>query len=147
MAMVSRVMRTGVTVTMLLAGIITGAHAFSGAGGTATGIGGGGRQALRITGKVVCVSCSLEEVRKTQPNLYHLYQFTHKNGKIVVEVKAVNDSMRWGELTWPPQLWVRAEEQVLQQLVAEQNLSKDIDITGILSNSRTFDVLDVDVRG
>jgi len=72
---------------------------------------------------------------------------THKNGQVVVEVKMVNDSARWSALTWPPRLWVRAENNVFQQLIAEQNVSKDVKITGILNNSRTFDVLGVDVQG
>jgi len=148
MATFGKMIKAGVTTMLLLAGVASCVHAFSGpGGGTATGIGGGGRQALRLTGKVVCMSCSLEEARKAQPDSYHLYQFTHKNGQMVVEVKMVNDSTRWGALTWPPQLWVRAEDKVFQQMTAEQNLSKDIKITGILSNSRTFDVLDVDVQG
>ena len=142
-----KMLKTGVTATLLLAGLTTGAHAFIGISGGATGIGGGGRGALRITGKIVCTNCSLDEVRKAQPNLYHLYQLTHKDGQAVVEVDTVNSSARWGMLTWPPQLWVRAEDKILQQLTAEKNSSKDIEITGILSNSRTFDVFDVAVQG
>jgi len=147
MATFGRMLKTGVTATCLLAGVVTGAHAFGGVGGTATGIGGGGRYALRITGRIVCTNCSLDEVHKAQPNLYHLYQLTHKNGQAVVEVNTVNNSTRWGTLTWPPRLWVRAQDKVLQQLIAEKNLSKDVEITGILSNSRTFDVLDLEVQG
>jgi hypothetical protein len=147
MTVFSKMLRTRAAATLLFAGIATGAHAFSGVGGTVTGIGGGGRYALHITGKIVCANCSLDEVRKAQPDSYHLYQLTHKNGQVVVEVKMVNDSARWSALTWPPRLWVRAENNVFQQLVAEQNLFKDVKITGILSNSRTFDVLGVDVQG
>jgi hypothetical protein len=139
--------RTGAAATLLLAGIATGAQAFSGAGGTATGIGGGGRFALRLTGTVVCTSCSLDDARKTQPNAYHLYQFSHKNGQMVMEVKTVNKSTRWGALTWPPRLWVRAEDKVFQQLTTNQNVSKEVEITALLSNSRTLDVFDVNVRG
>src|SRR5215470_1255655 len=93
-----KMMRTGAAATLLLVGIATGTHAFSGVGGGATGLGGGGRYALRLTAKVVCTGCSLDEVRKAQPELYHLYQFTHKKGQVVVEVTAVNDSTRWGAL-------------------------------------------------
>jgi hypothetical protein len=147
MTVFSKMMRTGAVATLLLAGIAAGAQAFGGAGGGATGIGGGGRKAVRITGKVICTSCNLDEVRKAQPDTHHLYQFTYKNGQAVIEVSAVNDSIRWGALAWPSQLWVRAENDTLQQLSAEKNLSKEIEITGLLSNSRTLDVLDVDVRG
>ena len=147
MATFSKMMKMGVTATLLFAGIATETQAFSGANGGATGVGGGGRYALRLIGKIVCTSCSLDEARKAQPDLYHLYQLTHKNGQMVVEVKAVNNSTRWGALTWPPQLWVRAEDKIFQQLIVEKNLSKEIEITGLLSNSRTLDVIDVDVRG
>jgi len=147
MATFSKMMKTGVAAALLLAGISTGAQAFSGIGGGATGIGGGGRFPLRLTGKIVCTSCSLDEARKAQPNAYHLYQLTYKNGQAVVEVSTVNNSVRWGALTWPPQLWVRAEDKIVQQLITEKNLSKEIEITGILSNSHTLDVFDVAVRG
>jgi len=141
-------MKIGAVATLVFAGITTGAQAFSGVGGGATtGIGGGGRFALRLTGTVVCTSCSLDEARKAQPDAHHLYQFSHKNGQMVIEVKTVNNSTRWGTLTWPPQLWVRAEDNTFQQLNTEKNLSKDIEITGLLSSSRTLDVFDVDVRG
>src|SRR4029450_6839857 len=98
MVLICKMLRTGVAATLLLAGIVTGAYAFTGAGGTAAGVGGGGRYALRITGKIVCASCSLDEVRKAQPDSYHLYQLTHKNGQVVVEVNMGNDSLSWSEL-------------------------------------------------
>jgi hypothetical protein len=139
-------MRTGAA-ALLLAGIATGAQAFSGAGGAATGFGGGGRHALRITGKLVCANCSLEEARETHPALVHLYQLMKKNGRAVMEVTAVNDSIRWGALTWPPRLWVRAGDEILRQLTAETNLAKKIEMTGLLSSSRTFDVVDIDIHG
>jgi hypothetical protein len=148
MAMLRKMMRSSAAATLLLAGLASGAQAFSGAGsGSGTGIGGGGRFPLRLTGTVVCTSCSLDEARKTQPNTHHLYQFSHKNGQMVVEVKMVNNSNRWGALTWPPRLWVRAEDKVFQQLTTDQNVAKDVEIRGILSNSRTLDVFEVDVRG
>jgi len=147
MAAFSKMLKTGMVVALLLTGVATGARGQSGGGGGMTGVGGGGRQVLRITGKVVCVNCSLDEVHKAQPNLGRLYQFTHRDGQAVVEVNMVNDSVRWSTLTWPPQLWVRAEDEVFQRLIAEKNLSKEIEITGLLSNSRTLDMFDVAVRG
>lgn len=147
MAILGKVIRTGAAVALLLTSISTGAQAFSGVGGSASSIGGGGRFPLRLTGTVVCTNCSLDEARKTQPNSFHLYQFSHKSGQMVVEVKTVNKSTRWSMLTWPPRLWVRAEDKVLAQLKTEQNETKDVEITGILSGSRTLDVFAVEVRG
>lgn len=138
--------RTGAAAALLLVGLATGPQAFSGAGGVATGI-GGGRQALRITGKIVCIGCDLEEARKAHPTLSHLYQFTSKTGQVVMAVNAVNDSMRWGALTWPPRVWVRAEDALLQRMTAEGHVAREIAITGLLSSSRTLDVFDIDVRG
>lgn len=147
MAILSKLMRTGAAAALLFAGLTTVAQAFSGVGGSATGVGGRNRFPLRLKGTVVCTSCSLDEARKAQPNAYHLYQLSHKNGQMVLEVKTVNKSTRWGALTWPPRLWLRAQDKVFQQLTIAENVAKDVEITGILSNSRTLDVFEVDVHG
>jgi hypothetical protein len=42
---------------------------------------------------------------------------------------------------------VRAAHQLFAQLTAEQNLFKEVKITGLLRNTRTVDVFAVTVRG
>jgi ABC-type branched-subunit amino acid transport system ATPase component len=85
-------------------------------------------------------------VRKTQPDKHALYQLTHKRGQIVMQVKEINDT-RWRSLVWPPLLWVRAKDSVFQQLTAEENLMREVELTGLLRNSRTLDIFVVTIGG
>jgi len=64
-----------------------------------------------------------------------------------MEVETVNEQPLWHSLAWPPRLWVRAADQLFAQLTAERNLFKEVEITGLLRNTRTFDVFDVTVHG
>jgi len=137
---------TGLVATLLLAGFTSGAQGQVAVGGGLSSFGGESRGVIQITGKVLCTGSSLEEVSKAQPTLHHLHQLTHRRGQLVMEVQTVNDSQRWSTLTWPPRLWVRANEQLLQQLGAEENLFKEVELTGLLSNARTLDVFDLTVR-
>ena len=99
---------------------------------------------MQIKGTVLCAGCSLEEVRKAQPDTHHLYQLTHKLGRVVMRVSSVNGSEMW-DSPWPPQLWVRAKDSVFQQLSAEENLFKEVEITGLLNNSRTLDIFGITI--
>jgi hypothetical protein len=130
--------------TLLLAGITTGAQGFV-PGGGASGFGMGSGMAI-IKGQVLCAGCNLEEVRKAQPDTHHLYQLTHKQGQVVMQVRSVNGSAMW-DLPWPPRLAVRAKDEVFQQLSAEENLMKDVEITGILRHTRTLDIFAVTISG
>jgi hypothetical protein len=134
-------------VAALLLATTTGAWGQAGVGGGFGGFGGESRRVTQITGKVVCVGCTLEEVRKAQPDQHHLYQLTHRQGQVVLEVSAVNDARTWASLTWPHLLSVRAKDTLFQQLTAEENLFKEVELTGLLRNTRTFDLFDVSVRG
>jgi len=42
---------------------------------------------------------------------------------------------------------VRAKDEVFQQLTAEENLLKEIEIIGLLNNPRTLDIFELTVRG
>lgn len=105
----------------------------------------GVRRPMRINGSVVCSDCSLEEARQAQPRERGFYQFAHKNGQLVFQVTAVNQPTRFHALTWPPRLWLRASDAVLRQLTAEETLFKPISITGLLSPTRTLDVMEVEI--
>jgi hypothetical protein len=147
MMVFGKTLRNGITAALLLAGLSGGAHAQVAIGGFGVPFGGAGREISQITGKVVCTGCNLEEVRKVQPGQNHLYQFNHKRGQLVMEVSSVDDAHRWRTLAWPPRLWIRTSDQLLQKLTAEENLFKEVGITGIIGNSRTLDVFDVMVHG
>ena len=87
---------------------------------------------------------SLTEVSKAQPGLRHLYQLTHKQGQVVLQVKTVNGSGMW-EAPLSPRFAVRAKDSVFQQLTAEENLTKEVEISGIFRNTGTLDIATVTI--
>lgn len=72
----------------------------------------------QVTGYVVCAGCSLEEARAAQPSLSGLYQLTHDEGQVVLNVLSFYDpaeAARWQNIAGlTHQLQVRAEDQVFQ---------------------------------
>ena len=139
--------KKSVATALMLGGIAMTAISHGFGGGVGTGLGGSVRTPLRINGSVVCMGCSLEEVKRTQPKEHDLYQFSHKNGQFIFKVASVDNRSIFDALAWPPRLWVRASEETLRKLSAEENLFKPIGITGILSSTRTLDVAEVIIGG
>jgi hypothetical protein len=137
----------GVAATLLLTSLGTAAVAQGVVGGFSSGLSGDERRLLQINGNVVCSQCSLEEVRQAQPQERRFYQFAHKNGQLVFKVISTNNPSMFQALAWPPRLWVRASDEVLQKLSAEDNLFKPLGITGVLRTTRTLDVTDVALSG
>jgi|SRR5262245_4209741 len=135
----------GMAAALLLAGITTGAQGFATGGGA--GVAGSRRGPTILTGHVLCAGCSLEEMRKTQPNQQQLYQFTHKLGQVVMRVSAVDSSPPWRYFAWPPEIRVRAKDSLFQQLMAEENLSKEVEITGLFSTTRALDIFAITIKG
>lgn len=145
MTTLSKTIRTSVAAVLMLAGVTTSAQGQGAAGVSAFGVGGKG--VMQIRGSVVCVGCSLAEAREAQPGEHRLYQFVHRQGQVVMKVSWVNNnSQRWSQSVLP-RIWLRAEDSLLQKLTAEENLFKEVEITGILSNSRTLDIGRVTIRG
>jgi len=142
MKKLQRTTKMGMAIVLLLTGLTAGAH--SDVVSSGLGFGPGGGNSVKIRGSIVCSGCSLEEMHKANPKEYPFYyQLSHKNGRLVMHVNWVSDSARWARVVWPPRLWVRGAESVVQQLGAEANLFKDIEITALLSNTRALDVIDV----
>jgi hypothetical protein len=139
--------KKSVATALVLGGIGITALSYGFVGGVGSGFGGSVRTPLRIDGGVVCTGCSLEEVKRTQPKEHDLYQLSHKHGQLIFKVTSVNDRSRFNALAWPPRLWVRASEEALRKLSAEENLFKSISITGILSSTRTLDIAEVTIGG
>ena len=142
MRIVNHTLRTGLAAALLLAGITTAAHGF--APGGMSPFGGGSRGMTLIRGNVLCAGCELTEVSKAQPGLRHLYQLTHNQGQVVLQVKTINGSGLW-EAPLSPLFAVRATDSVFQQLTAEENLTKEVEIAAILRNTRTLDIAMVTV--
>jgi len=145
MAAYRKIVRTGMAAALLLAGITTGAQGFAPGGGLSA-FGGVGKGMAIIRGNVLCAGCDLDETSKAQPNLPHLYQLTHKQGRVVMQVKTVNGSEMW-EAPLSPRFQVRSADRVFQQLTAEENLMKEVEITGILGSTGTLDITMVTIKG
>jgi hypothetical protein len=135
----------GMAAALLLAGVTNGARGQVASGGLSA-FGGESRSMTILRGNVLCAGCNLDEVQKGQPNRHHLYQLTHKQGQVVMEVKTVNGSEMWAS-PLSPRFWVRANDSVFQQLTAEENLTKEVEITAILRNSGTLDIATVTING
>lgn len=145
MATLGKPIKIGVAATLMLAGVTASAQGGVTEGGFSFGTEGAG--VMQIRGNVVCAGCSLAEARQARPDRHDLYQLTHKQGRVVMRVSWVSNSGRWGHVVWPPRIWVRGEDRLLQQLNAEENLFKEMEITGLLSNSRTLDISRVTIGG
>ena len=144
MIRVNKPLRTGLAAALLLTSVTTGAQGFTSGG--LSSFGGGSRGMTLIKGNVLCAGCDLTEVRQAQPGLPHLYQLTHRQGQVVLQVRTVNGSGLW-EAPLSPRLAVRATDRVFQQLTAEENLTKEVEISGLLRNTGTLDIATVTLSG
>jgi hypothetical protein len=79
---------------LLLIGLSTGVYGQV-AGGGVSAFGGELRGATRFTGKVVCVGCAREDVQHAHPDHHHLYQLTHNQERVVMEVSQIDDPQLW----------------------------------------------------
>jgi hypothetical protein len=132
----------GVAAALLLAGVPNAARGQ--VPGGSFGVGGELRGLTTIQGHVVCVGCSLDEVQKTQPALRHLYQWTHRQGRLVFQVSTIDGLAMWAA-PLSPRFTVRCSARVFGQLTAEENLMKELEITGWLRNTGTLDIAAVTI--
>jgi len=138
-------LKIGVAATLVLTSLGTAAVAQGFVGGFSSGYARGGHNPLQINGSVVCRGCRLEEVQQAHPQAKDLYQLASKHGSLVFKVASVNDPATFNAVAWPQRLWLRASDDMLRQLAAEDTLFKPIGLTGILGTARTLDVTDVAV--
>jgi hypothetical protein len=143
MGTVRDTLKLTVAVLLLLAGISPSAQGF--VPGGAGSFGEETKRPVQLRGTVVCAKCTLDEVRQAQPNEQALYELTHRQGQVVLKVTWVNNSQQWRLLASPPRPWVRAKDGVFQQLTAEENLMKEVEIHGLLHHTRTLDIFEVTV--
>ena len=141
----TKTIRTGMAAALLLAGLTTGAQGFA-PGGTSS-FGGESRGIMQLRGTVLCKACSLEEMRAAKPNERKLYQLSHTQGQVVMQIATVNGSAMFAPLAQPSRLQVRAKAEVFEKLSAEENMAKEVEITGMLRNTRTLDIATVTILG
>ena len=107
-----------------------------------------GEDSMGLKGRIICVGCSRDDVRKNQPNLLNLYEFTREQEHMVIKIDEASTAARWEAIAGlSHQITVRVQDKVWQQLTSEDNLFKQIEMIGILSSSRTFDVARVKISG
>jgi hypothetical protein len=140
MVSVDKAFSVGLGVVLFLAGLSSGVWGQS----SLPTVPGQNLNALtRIKGAVVCVGCKLEEAREGEADSGHLYELQSAQGTAVFRVDWVDDASRWVSITLGHRLRVRAAAPVLQELTAEANLFKEVEITGLLSSDRMLDVAKV----
>jgi hypothetical protein len=144
---------------MLSGGFAVSALAQAGPGGGSPGLStspGGARGAVRVRGHVVCVQCTLDQAKALRPDAGDLYELRSDQAQFVMQLAAVHNSTsqndnelygRWEEIAQPPQLAIRADHEVVEQLLAPANRTKEFELTGVLRPSRTFDIATVHVLG
>jgi hypothetical protein len=155
MSTLKRIGAVGLTLTMLLAGLVPGAWGqVAAVPGGAVGVGGELRGTTVIEGKVLCARCTLEDVQAAQPRLTNLYELHHpQEGKVVMQIAPRQDTTGYyawwqsdGAIWWQSvvgpgySVSVRAPRSLFRQLMAEENLMKQVQLSGLLRRTRTYDV-------
>ncbi len=133
----------GVALVLMLAGVATQAQGQVVMRGSS--FVGEARGPVQIKGTVICSDCSPGEAYEIQPQRNKLYQLTHRQGQVMMNVSWVNNFQGWSHFA-PPLIWVRGEDSLFQKLTAKENLFKEVEVSGILSHTRTLDVSEVTIR-
>ena len=147
MTTIRKMMGRSVAMALVLVGLTAGAQAFVPDAGLSP-FGGEARGVTQVIGSVVCVGCSLNEVRAAQPDLQRLYQLNHEQGQLIMTVESVNNAARWESIVGlSHQLSVRAPQSLFQQLAAEENLFREVEIRGLLRSNQTLDIGEITISG
>jgi hypothetical protein len=138
-----RTATVGVAATLLLVGVTANAQAFLGFGQLWSGVG----RTVQLKGKVVCTGCSLEEARQAQPHRYanHLYLITSQKGQAVLEVDWLSNP-HWLSYLTTPHVQVRGDDSLVGKMMEQENVQKEIEVSGRLANPRTVDVTAISIR-
>jgi hypothetical protein len=111
------------------------------------------RGVYQVQGKVLCTGCTVREVQKASPqHLPDLYTLKRGKQQAVFQVTQIlnsasgRDSLlsRWEAITSTTRrLLLRADERVWQKLTDPENQGKEVQLTGLLQNTGTFDVAEL----
>jgi hypothetical protein len=101
---------------------------------------------VRLTGRVICTSCTLDEARKTLPEYSnHLYYLTSGRQPVILEVSQTTNATWFNHLT-VPLIRVRGEENLLLPLTNQDRVQKDVTVVGYLMDGQTLDVQAITVH-
>jgi hypothetical protein len=79
---------------------------------------------MQFTGRILCSGLT----RKAQPaaSTSRFYQIKHRRGQVVMKINAGASALPYHSL------WLNGEDRLFEMLAAEENLFKDIEISGLL---------------
>ena len=151
MAQLGKKFTAGILGALMLGVTTPGAWAEQGAGavpgaGTASNPAGQLEREISVKGRIVCVGCILEDVRKQQPQAQSLYQLTHQHGRIVMQIDEVDDLRQWQRDTLSNTLHIRAADDVLSQLTDEQTVQKEVKLAGRLGSDHVLDITGIVIQ-
>lgn len=133
-----------VGVAVLWTSVATGMQGYSGSrGGFGSGLGKGW---VQLRGHVLCADCTLADLRATAPApRSRVFQLNHSRGQVVMQVNREDASLRYHNL------WLKGGDQVFETLAAEENLFKQIAVSGLLREylptAGTLDLATVTIIG
>ncbi len=116
-----------------------------------TSFGGESRGITKVKGRILCTTCSLKEASAANPDLQSkLYEFTNGAQRAVFQLvglnevggrQDLNEVARWQAIVGlRKQLPVRMREALWKQLVAEENLRREVELTSLLRSTGVLDV-------
>jgi len=144
MALGKQLLQKSLIAIILLTAIEAGAQV-PGSSGT---VSGETRGVTFFRGTIICAGCSLEAAQAANPRLGRLYAFDSDRGQIVVRMNDADDRMWWEAITGlSNRVWLRGPDEVLNSLMAEENLFKEVEVAGLLRKDGIFDVGGVTLLG
>jgi hypothetical protein len=117
----------------------------SGRGAAANSVGQPERE-ISVVGRIMCVECRLEDVRKQHPQAQSLCQLTHQHGRMVMQIEDVGDLRQWQRDTLSDTLYIRAADEVLSALTDAQIVQKDVTLAGRLGSDHVLDVTSIRIH-
>lgn len=105
-----------------------------------------GRQ-IQFAGKIICTECTLEEASQAYPNLSYarLYEVRYGDQRMVTELAWASNPHWREELIAPHVVQLRANENLLDQMLAKENRAKKLQVSGLLSHAGILYVSEVQV--
>src|SRR5262245_15215090 len=96
----------------------------------ASNLSGQSEREILVDGRIICVACSLEDVRKQHPQTPSLYQLTSQRGRMVMQIENVDEQRD----TLADTLHIRGADEILAQLSDKQSVQKDVTLAGRLGS-------------
>jgi hypothetical protein len=78
--------------------------------------------------------------------IQNLRQNPERQAQGVLEVSGVSNPQRWNHLTGP-RLQIRGAQRLVQKLTAEENVMKEVELSGVLTPSQILELQAVTIPG